>query len=165
MKAIKLLGISAMLIALASCGGNKQEAASSEETTGEEAFYATQPIESGIYDATYFNITGKDSRKGQFDGRVIASISPDKSAMFVYENGNRTKIKHLMMLESPFEKTDSVYTSMSKGQPVTLTTDSAGYILCYVNNSDTVAITFDKKARSKYAPLEALKKIQEEASK
>ncbi len=163
MKAIKILCLSSLLLALGSCG-NSQKAA--EETTApDETFYAAQPIESGIYDATYFNIKGKDNRKGAFDGRVIVSISPKQNAMFVYENGNRTKIKHIVMLDAPFEKGDGSYTAASKGAPVSLATDSANYIVNYINNNDTVTITFNRQARSKYEPLEALKKIQEEASK
>lgn len=164
MKAIKILCLSGLIFALTSCGGNKQSAAD-EAASREEAFFAEQPLKSGIYDATYFDIKGKDERKGQFDGRVIVSISPEQSALFVYENGNRTKIKHILMLDSPFEKNDSLYTSASKGLPVTLAADSANYIVNYVVYGDSVTITFDQKARSNYQPLEALKKIQEEASK
>lgn len=167
MKVLKFLSLSALMLAMVSCGGNSQKAASEEEnaTVNEEAFYALQPVASGIYDATYFDIKGVNERKGQFDGRVIVSVSPDQSALFVYENGNRTKIKHLLMLDSAFAKTDSVYSSESKGNPVTLTADSANYIVNYVANGDTVTITFNQKARSAYDPLEALRKIQEEASR
>ena len=164
MKAMKFLCLSGVMLALAACGGNSKQAAE-EATTNEEAFYASQPIESGMYDATYFDIKGKDTRKGAFDGRVIVSVSPEQNALFVYENGNRTKIKHIVMLEAPFEKADSVYATTSKGAPVTLATDSASYIVNYINNNDTVTITFNQQARSKYEPLDALKKIQEEASK
>jgi len=163
MKTIKILCLSSLILALGSCGNNKK--AAEEAAANEETFYAAQPIESGIYDATYFNIKGNDSRKGAFDGRVIVSISPEQNAMFVYENGNRTKIKHLVMLDAPFEKGDSTYTTASKGAPVSLATDSTNYIVNYINNNDTVTITFNQQARSKYQPLEALKKIQEEASK
>lgn len=92
MKAMKFLGVAALLLAMTACGGNKQKAEEAE--AADETFYASQPIESGIYDATYFNVRGKDARKGQFDGRVIASVSPEQSALYVYENGNRTKIKN-----------------------------------------------------------------------
>ena len=78
---------------------------------------------------------------------------------YVYENGNRTKIKHVLVLEAPFEKSDSVYTAVSKGKPVTLATDSADYVLNYITSNDTVSITFSQKARSNYTALEALEKI------
>lgn len=164
MKYTKFLCASALILALSACGGNSQKA--SEEAAAEEAgFYEAQPLESGIYDATYFDIKGKDSRKGAFDGRVIVSVSPEQSAIFVFENGNRTKIKHLLMLDAPFEKADEGYTSASKGLPVSLASDSSAYKVNYISNSDTVTITFNQKARSTYQPLEALQKIQDEASK
>lgn len=163
MKAMKFFGVAALLLAMTACGGNKQKAEEAE--AADETFYASQPVESGIYDATYFNVRGKDARKGQFDGRVIASVSPEQSALYVYENGNRTKIKKLLMLDAPFEKTDSVYTATSKGSPVTLAKDSSDYVLNYIANSDTVAITFSQKARNTYTPIEALEKIQQESSK
>lgn len=164
MKALKFLCLSGLAMAMAACGGNSKQAAE-EEAANEDAFYEAQPIASGIYDATYFDIKGKDPRKGQFDGRVIASISPEQSAIFVYENGNRTKIKHLLILEAPFEKGDSTYSSTSKGMPVTLATDSTNYMVNYISNNDTVTITFNQKARSSYTPIEALEKIQQEAGK
>lgn len=163
MKAMKFLGVAALLLAMTACGGNKQK--TEEAEAADETFYAAQPVESGIYDATYFDIKGKDARKGQFDGRVIISVSPEQSALYVYENGNRTKIKKLLMLDSPLEKTDSIYTSLSKGQPVSLAKDSADYVLNYIANSDTVSITFSQKARNSYTPIEALEKIQQESSK
>ncbi len=163
MKTIKFLAIVCALFAMASCSGNKQ--AADQESANEEAFYAGQPIESGIYDATYYDIKGKDSRKGAFDGRVIAAITPEQSVMYVYENGNRTKIKHLLKLDGAFEKEGDIYASKCKDLPVTLAKDSADYVLNYITNTDTVSITFDEKARSTYQPIEALKKIQEEVSK
>lgn len=164
MKAIKFLAMSALLLSMAACGGNDKKAAEAEAAE-ENDFYATQPMASGIYDATYFDIKGKDARKGQFDGRVIASISPEQSAIFVYENGNRTKIKHLVMLDEAFAQNDSVYTAASKSQPVTLSTDSANYVINYIANNDTVNITFNQQPRSTYEPLEALQKIQEESKR
>lgn len=165
MKVLKFLGAAAILFAMASCGGNKQAA---EDTTAsvEEASAVNLPVESGIYDATYFNIKGKDARKGQFDGRVIYSISPDKTAILVYENGNRTKIKHVIMLAESFAQTDSVYSSTdAKGNAVVLSSDSAAYCINYVANGDTVTITHNQTPRNTYTAFEALEKIQEEATK
>lgn len=165
MKKFKFLCVAGLMLAMASCGGNTKTSADEENATvAEESFYDAQPLSSGIYDATHFDIKGAKERKGSFDGRVIVSISPEQSALFVYENGNRTKIKHIVMLDGAFEKADSVYTSSSKGNPVTLSADSANYIVNYVAGADTVAIIFNQKARTAYEPLEALKKIQEEAS-
>lgn len=158
MKTIGIFGLAALAAAMTACGGNGQKTAGAE-TTDETDFQATQPLESGMYDASYFEIKGADPKKGQFDGRVIAAISPEQNALYVYENGNRTKIKHVLVLEAPFEKSDSVYTAMSKGKPVTLAADSADYVLNYITSNDTVSITFSQKARSNYTALEALEKI------
>lgn len=166
MKIIKFLCLAGILLGMTCCGGNSQKANEDEAAAvSEDSFYEGQPLASGIYDATYFDIKGAKERKGSFDGRVIVSISPEQSAIFVFENGNRTKIKHLVMLDSSFAKSDSVYTSESKGNPVTLSADTANYIVNYVAGADTVSIKFNQNMRTAYEPLEALKKIQEEASK
>ena len=166
MKTLKFLGLCGLAFVMASCGGNSNKAEEGEAQAAEEAFQAEQPVESGMYDATYFDIKGKDSRKGQFDGRVIYALSPEQSAVFVYENGNRTKIKHILVLDKPFQKQDSVYVAMDKtGIPVTVGNDSTNMIIDYIAAGDTVTITFNPKARTVYTPVEAMKKITEEAGK
>lgn len=166
MKTLKFLGLCGLAFVMASCGGNSNKAQEAEAQGAEEAFQAEQPVESGVYDASYFDIKGKDARKGQFDGRVIFSLSPEQSALFVYENGNRTKIKHLLMLDKPFQKEDSVYFSIDKtGIPVTVGNDSTNMYVNYVASGDTVTITFSPKPRNVYSPLEALEKIKDQASK
>lgn len=166
MKALKLFALAGVAFAMASCGGNANKEQAAEAEAEAEAFYAAQPVESGVYDATYFDIKGKDTRKGQFDGRVIYSLSPDQSAIFVYENGNRTKIKHVIMLKVPFEKADSTYIATdAKDLPVVLSSDTTNNYLNYIVNSDTVKITFNQSPRSTYTPLEALEKIHEAAQK
>lgn len=166
MKKLKLLGLCGLAFVMASCGGNANKEKEAEAEAANEAFYAEQPVESGMYDATYFDIKGKDSRKGQFDGRVIYALSPDQSAVFVYENGNRTKIKHILMLDKGFQKEDSIYVAVDKtGVPVTVGNDSTNMYINYIANSDTVTITFNPKARTTYTPIEALAKIKDEASK
>ncbi len=166
MKTFKFLGLCGLAFIMASCGGNANKEKEAEAEAANEAFYADQPVESGIYDATYFDIKGKDTRKGQFDGRVIYALSPDQSAVFVYENGNRTKIKNLLMLDKGFQKEDSVYVASDKsGMPVTVGNDSTNMYINYISNSDTITITFTPKARNTYTPIEALAKIKEEASK
>lgn len=165
MKAFKLFALAGVAFAMASCGNaNKQQAAEAEAEA--EAFNAAQPVESGVYDATYFDIKGQDTRKGQFDGRVIYSLSPEQSSIFVYENGNRTKIKHYIKLNAPFEKGDSTFNaSDAKGLPVVFSSDSTNYYINYINNNDTVTITFNQSPRNTYTPLEALEKINEAAQK
>lgn len=166
MKTLKFLGLCGLAIVMTSCGGNSAKQNEAEAQAAEESFQAEQPVESGIYDATYFDIKGKDSRKGQFDGRVIYSLSPEQSAVFVYENGNRTKIKQILMLEKGFQKEDSVYMATDKsGLPVTVGNDSTNMYINYIANSDTVTITFNPKARNTYTPIEALAKIKDEAGK
>ncbi len=166
MKTFKFLGLCGLAFLMASCGGNANKEKEAEAESANEAFYAEQPVESGLYDASYFDIKGKDSRKGQFDGRIIYALSPDQSAVFVYENGNRTKIKHILMLDKGFQKEDSIYVATDKtGIPVTVGNDSTNMYINYVANSDTVTITFNPKARTTYSAIEALSKIKEEASK
>lgn len=166
MKTLKFFGLCGLAFIMASCGGNASKEKEAEAEAASEAFYAEQPVESGMYDATYFNIQGKDSRKGQYDGRIIYSLSPDQSAVFVYENGNRTKIKHLLMLDKPFQKGDSTYTATdAKGMPVVVGNDSTNMYINYIANNDTVTITFVPNARNTFTPLEALAKIKEEAGK
>lgn len=166
MKTLKLLGLFGLAFIMASCGGNGNKEKEAEAEAANEAFVAEQPVESGIYDATYFDIKGKENRKGQFDGRVIYALSPDQSVVFVYENGNRTKIKRLLMLEKGFQKEDSVYVATDKtGIPVTVGNDSTDMYVSYVANNDTVTITFNPKARNTYTAIEALAKIKDEAGK
>lgn len=166
MKTLKFLSLCGLAFIVASCSGNANKEKEAEAEAANEAFYEEQPVESGIYDASYFDIKGKDSRKGQFDGRVIYALSPDQSAVFVYENGNRTKIKHILMLEKGFQKEDSIYAATDKsGIPVTVGNDSTNMYINYVANNDTVTITFNPKARNTYTAIEALAKIKEEASK
>ncbi len=166
MKTLKFLGLCGLAFIMASCGGNANKEKEAEAQEATEAFDASQPVESGVYDATYFNIKGKDSRKGQFDGRVIYSLSPDQSAVFVYENGNRTKIKNILMLENGFQKEDSIYVATDKaGTPVVVGNDSTNMYVNYIANGDTITITFNPKPRNTYTPIEALEKIKEEASK
>ncbi len=166
MKTFKFLSLCGLAFLMASCGGNANKEKEAEAEAANETFYAEQPVESGAYDAIYFDIKGKDSRKGQFDGRVIYALSPEQSAVFVYENGNRTKIKNLLMLEKGFQKEDSVYTATdAKGNPVIVGNDSTNMYVNYISNSDTVTITFNPKPRTTYTPIEALAKIKDEASK
>lgn len=161
----KILSILVLGLLMAACGGEKQRTAEAA-AEAEADFAKSQPVESGLYNADYFDITGATPRKGSFDGRVLFSISPDQSAVMVYENGNRTKINHLLMLQAPFEKTDSVYTSTdANGKPVTLRSDSTFMQISYVVKLDTVTVNFNPAPRNTYTPLEALEKIQEQAQK
>ncbi len=109
MKTFAYSGVILAALCLASCGaGEKKEA----KAVDDDAFYATQPVRSGIYRAVDFDIAGgKEGRKGHFDGRVMMALSPEQSGMYIYENGNRVKLDYSIMLSAPFAKTDSVYST------------------------------------------------------
>lgn len=137
------------------------------ETVSEADFLKTQPLESGLYDADYYDIAGTNARRGHFDGRVYFSLSPELSAFYVFENGNRTKIDYLVSLAHPFEKGDSgIYKSTdAKGFPVTINTDSTVYMLSFQKNGADVQIGFNPKARHTGSAVEMLEKINETKQK
>ena len=156
------------IVAFNSCNGNKSE--NQEEATEKvdnAAFNETQPVHSGLYDANYYNITGTNPRKGQFDGRVFFSLSPEMSAIYVFENGNRTKIDNTITLKHPFEKNDSgVYISIDqKDRTVCIYPDSTHFVLSYQYSGDTLNISFNSKARYEGSPLEILEKITAQKKK
>ena len=151
---------------LSSCGGSStktEEAAA----TDDDAFYATQPVHSGLYDAEYYDITGQNARRGKFDGRIYFSLSPKTSAINVFENGNRTKIDYLVGLEKPFAKEgNGLYQTVDmKGNPVCVNTDSATYVLSFIHLNDTVNIGFSPKARHTGSAIDILEKMTERKSK
>lgn len=156
------------LVAFNSCGGNTNKGEEKNVKLDDAAFYATQPVHSGLYDADYYDITGNNPRKGHFDGRIYFSLSPETSAVYVFENGNRTKIEHVVVLEKPFEKGDSgIYTSvdMKNNLPVTVNTDSTSYILSFQTPRDQYNITFSPKARHEGSAVEILEKINAQKAK
>ncbi len=145
-----------------SCGSKGGETATSDSTvTDTAAFDESQPVASGQYDATAYDITGPSARSGKFDGRMLIALSPEQSALYVYENGNRAKIDYKVVLERPFEKNDSgVYVSAdSKGKPVTISTDSTFYTLTFDKNESKIRIDFDKTPKSTGTAMEVLEKI------
>lgn len=153
-------------LAVISCGGGK----SSDRAIGatdDEAFYETQPVMSGLYDASYYQLSGNVNKKGPFDGRIYFSLSPDLSALYVFENGNRTKIDYLVKLEHPFEKTDSgVYISVDdKNNPVSIAPDSVNLVLDFLKGSENVKITFSDKPRHTGTAVEILEKITAQKQK
>lgn len=150
------------LLNLSSCGSSNSKASDEENATDDEAFYKSQPVESGLYDADYYDIIGKNSRKGKFDGRIYFGLTPKTSAINVFENGNRTKIDYLLVLQKPFEKNDSgVYVSVDmKNNPVCVVPDTV-YALKFIHSSDTVQINFNPKPRHTASGLQILEKIRE----
>ena len=156
------------LLTFNSCG-NKSTANEEqrENKVDDDAFYATQPVKSGLYDADYYDITGTNARKGRFDGRIYFTLSPETSALYVFENGNRTKIDYLIALQKPFEKGDSgVYKTFdTKDRPVTISTDSTMYVLDFQRGAENVEIIFNPKPRHTGTAIEILEKINAQKSK
>lgn len=137
------------------------ESKSSETGISEKEFAESQPIESGQYRAVSYDIEGQNARKGRFDGRLLVSLSPEQSGMYVYENGNRAKIDYKLVLKSPFEKGDSgVYKALDVNDlPVTLSTDSTIYVLGFDKNSHQVKISFESAPMMTGTPLEMMERI------
>ena len=118
-------------------------------------------MESGEYLADSYDITGKNERSGKFDGRILVSLSPEQSALYVYENGNRAKIDYKILLSKPFEKGDSgIYVSSdTKGKTVTISTDSTSYTLSFDKNESNIKIGFDKTPKTTGTAVEMLERI------
>lgn len=157
---VALIGV----MGLVSCGGNNKSEKEAAQDTAE--FAESQPLESGQYNVVHYDITGNNARKGSFDGRMLIALSPEQSAFYVYENGNRAKIDYLVVLSKPFEKNDTSYTSTdSKGKPVIMMSDSIGYKLTFEKNDNTVNLEVEKTPRFTGTALDILEKIQEQKNK
>ncbi len=152
---------------MTSCGGSKTEGNDSVQVVDETAFVEAQPIKSGEYYALRYDIEGENARKGAFDGRLMATLSPELTVLYVYENGNRTKIDHKVILEKPFEKGDSgLYRSVdSKGLPVVLATDSTVYVLTFEKGKEKYNISFDSKPKSEASAFDMQQRINEQIQK
>lgn len=155
------------ILGLNSCGGAATKTDDTNNKADDGDFYATQPLHSGLYDADYYDITGANPRKGHFDGRIYISLSPETSALYVFENGNRTKINQTVILDHPFERGDSgVYYSVDKSNlPVTINTDSTSYILDFQTKNSEYKITFNPKPRHEGSAVEILEKIVSQKDK
>lgn len=160
MKLFKIIGLSLLSMIIATgCGNNSSKEESTSNEKEDSSFYQTQPVESGLYDASYYSISGKDEQKGHFDGRIYFSLSPELSAIYVFENGNRTPVDYIISLKAPFEKNDSVYASTdTKGNSVTIRTDSI-YYLNFKKGDSNISVGFDSKPRHTGTALEILEKI------
>lgn len=158
-KIILILALAISLGAITSCGGSKETGGEAQEVS---TFYAEQPVESGIYIAERYDITGKNDRKGPFYGRVYFSLAPDHSVIYVCENGNHTKINYTLTLSKPFAPSDSgrFLAKDSKGRDVIVTpSDSANYSLSFEKNESKIKIDFDKNPKRTAAPIEILEQI------
>ncbi|MDE7181346.1 MAG: hypothetical protein K2N88_09145 [Muribaculaceae bacterium] len=160
-KLLSFAAIATGLLLLASCSGKKETGGEAQEVS---TFYADQPVESGIYVADYFNITGAKERKGHFDGRVYFSLAPEQSAIYVCENGNRTKINYTLTLSEPFAPADSgrFAAKDAKGLPVMISpVDSTeNYRLSFEKGESKINIDFDKTPKTTGAPIDILEQIQ-----
>lgn len=157
-----LLGATAL--SLPSCSGTAKEGTS--DSTAPTAMQP-QPVESGLYDASRYEISGENARKGSFDGRLMVAISEDQSALYVYENGNRTKIDYTVVLAAPFEKNDSglYVTKDNKGIDVTINTDSTVNVLTFNRNDSKIRIDFSKEATTQADALTMLERMSEQKAK
>ena len=157
MKKIVLMAALGAIVTFGSCTSKEAKVQEAEAD-----FEKSQPLQNGTYDATQYEITGENARKGMFDGRMLVSLSQDVSAIYVYENGNRAKIDYLIMLDKAFEKTDSgTYNAIDKkGKTVILRKDSV-YSLAFEKNDSKIKIDFDSVPRSTATAMEMLEKINE----
>lgn len=155
------------MISFSSCSGNSTKSEETAKEVDDEAFYATQPVHSGLYDADFYDITGANARRGRFDGRVYISLSPKMSGLYVFENGNRTKIDYIVGLKKPFEKGgNGIYSTIdNKDKPVTIDTDSTTYLLTFQHFNDTIQIGFNPKPRHTGTAIEILEKMNAQKNK
>ena len=159
MKAYSFITAALLSLFMIACSGSGKEQ-KSDTPVDDEAFYATQPVQSGQYRAVRYDITGDNARKGMFDGRILIALSPAQSGMYVFENGNRAKIDYKIVLKQPFEKGDSgVYRTVDVNDlPVTITTDSL-YVLSFEKNKHQVNISFEPEPMNTGSALEILERI------
>lgn len=150
----------------AACSGGAKEQ-KGETAVDDEAFYATQPVKSGQYRAVRYDIAGEKARKGAFDGRVLISLSPEQSGMYVFENGNRAKIDYKIVLKEPFAKGDSgVFRAIDVNDlPVTISPDSTLYILSFEKNKHQVSISFEQEPMKTGSALEIMERISAQIQK
>lgn len=151
MKKIALMLMAAFFgFALFSCGlGHNKDADPSDLLEDDEAFYSTQPMVSGFYNVETYDITGKNDRKGKFDGRMYLSLNPKMSALNVFENGNRTKIDYTIPFTKPFEKGDSgIYkTKDILGNPIVLVKDTTLYFLTFTKHDEEITVGINPEPR------------------
>lgn len=168
MKALKYFAAATAIFALASCSGNNSSATedSSASTVDKDAaFYEAQPLESGEYRAVSFQDAAPGSLRTRFDGRMIISVTPESTNLYLYENGNRTKFTAVVALAKPFEKSDSIYASTDvKNLAVELIPGAEVDTLCFTKAGTPVKVAFERTPMSTYTPMEALQRITDKRS-
>lgn len=158
MKKSLIFGAAALaMVAFASCGGEKKATA---EVADNAEFEAEQPMVSGEYRAVSFQYDEPDSKKMPFDGRLLVSLAPENSVMYVYENGNRTHFKAIEVLSKPFAKTDSTYTAInSKDKPVIVKPGTEADTLIIVKEDKTVKVAFERTPMKEMSAIDAMNRI------
>lgn len=148
-------------------GCNSSSNKSGEDSAHTVSLMDDQPLVSGQYEASEYDIKGDNARAGMFDGRVIIALSDEQSAIYVYENGNRTKIDYSIVLERPFEKGDSgkYIATDKKGNQIVLRTDSVSNILDFDKNGAHIGIRFNKEPKSTGTAMEMLERMNEQLNK
>ncbi len=166
MKFYSIIAAALLSLMFAACSGGAKEQ-KSETPVDDEAFYSTQPVTSGQYRAVRYDIAGEKARKGMFDGRVLISLSPEQSGMYVFENGNRAKIDYKIVLKQPFEKGDSgVFRTVDVNDlPVTISADSTLYTLSFEKNKHQVNISFEQEPMNTGTALEIMERISAQIQK
>ena len=157
--------IFAMVLIFDSCGGaNKNESAEEDQLI----FNASQPVESGLYNVDFYCVkdTSGNELRSHFDGRLFVCLDPERSVLYVFENGNRTKADYLIELQQPFAKNDTVYTSVDmKNRPVNIVSRDSIMVLNFEWANDTVYVDFSPKARYTGKASDILGKIKEQKEK
>lgn len=164
MKKSLIFGAAALVMAVvASCGGEKK---GEKEVADNAAFEAEQPMVSGEYRAVSFQYDEPDGKKVPFDGRLLVSLDPKNSAVYVYENGNHTHFKALEVLSKPFAKTDSTYTAANgKDKPVIVKRGAEVDTLIIVKGDKTVKVAFERAPMSEMSAIDAMTRISTVSSK
>lgn len=165
MKLYSIFATAVMTLLFVACSGTAKEQKEAAPVD-DAAFYSTQPLKSGQYRAVRYDIEGEKGRKGMFDGRILVSLSPDQSGMYVFENGNRAKIDYKIVLKKPFEKGDSgVYRTVDvNDRPITIQTDSL-YVLSFEKNKHKIDITFEPSPMNTGSALEIMERISAQIQK
>ena len=165
MKKSLIFGAAALaMIAFASCGGGEKKATA--EITDNAAFEAEQPMVSGEYRAVSFQYEEPDGKKMPFDGRILVSLAPENSVMYVYENGNRTHFKAMEMLSKSFSKVDSTFTATnSKEKPVIVKPGVDADTLIIVKDDKTVKVAYERTPIKEMSAIDAMTRISTLVSK
>ena len=164
MKKSLIFGAAALvMMAFASCGGEKKATA---EVADNAEFEAQQPMVSGEYRAVSFQYDEPDGKKMPFDGRMLVSLAPENSVIYVYENGNRTHFKAMEFLSKSFSKADSIYTATdNKENPVTVKPGTEADTLIIVKDSKPVKVAFERTPMKEMSAIDAMTRISTLVSK